>query len=425
MFTIETPLWLLFTMALAILVLGTMLWNNLRERRFHVRVPDLDCFEQALPSIAGMTKAIIQDGNSAEILQNGDGFFPALLASIAEAKETIHFETYVWWTGDICAELANAFAARAREGLEVRVMVDSLGGMKMRPRLRRLMKKAGVELRHYHPLRLVDIGQLNKRTHRKLAVFDGKVAYICGHGVARRWTGNGQDKHHWRDTGVRLQGPIVNAMQAVFAQHWIEETGEVFVGARYFPVLPKAGKLKMHVLAGAPLGGVSDLELMFKMALATAQKEIMIQNPYFIPDEETVSLLKRAVKRGVDVQIMVPGKITDSPLVNHAGHRHFSDMLSSGVRIFCFERTLIHQKIMMIDGVWSHIGSTNLDSRSFNINEEAGVGIIDEGIAAELRAAFDDDLKSCQEMKTGEWERRYDLWHRAIDRACYLLSGQL
>jgi cardiolipin synthase A/B len=425
MFTIETPLWLLFAMALAILVLGTMLWNNLRERRFHVRVPDLDCFEQALPSIAGMTKAIIQDGNSAEILQNGDGFFPALLASIAEAKETIHFETYVWWMGDICVELANAFAARAREGLEVRVMIDSLGGMKMRPRLRRLMRQAGVKLRHYHPLRLVDIGQLNKRTHRKLAVFDGKLAYLCGHGVARQWSGNGEDKRHWRDTGVRLQGPIVNAMQAVFAQHWIEETGEVFVGEKYFPVLPRAGTLKMHILAGAPLGGVSDLELMFKMALATAQKEIMIQNPYFIPDEETVSLLKRAVKRGVDVQIMVPGKITDSPVVNHAGHRHFSEMLAAGVRIFCFERTLIHQKILMIDGVWSHVGSTNLDSRSFNINEEAGVGIIDEGIAAELRAAFDDDLKSCTEMKAGEWESGYDLWHRAIDRACYLLSGQL
>lgn len=425
MFTIETPLWLLFAMALAILLLGTMLWNNLRERRFHVRVPDLDRFEEALPSIAGMTKAVIQDGNSAELLQNGDEYFPALLASIAAAKETIHFETYVWWTGPICAELANAFAARAREGIEVRVMVDSLGGLKMRPRLRRLMKKAGVKLHHYHPIRLADIGQLNKRTHRKLAIFDGKLAYICGHGVARQWTGNGEDKHHWRDTGVRLQGPIVHAMQAVFAQHWIEETGEVFMGEKYFPVLPKAGTLKMHILAGAPLGGVSDLELMFKMALATAQKEIMIQNPYFIPDEETVSLLKRAVKRGVDVQIMVPGKITDSPIVNHAGHRHFSDMLAAGVKIFCFERTLIHQKILMIDGIWSHVGSTNLDSRSFNINEEAGVGIIDEGIAAELRAAFDDDLKSCHEMKAGEWERGYDLWHRAVDRACYLLSGQL
>jgi cardiolipin synthase len=422
---IEISLWLLLAMILVIALLGTMLWNNLRERKFHVRVPELDCFEQALPSIAGMTKAILLDGNRAEILQNGDGFFPALLAAVAGARETIHFETYVWWTGDICARLAQAFADRAREGVEVRVMVDALGAMKMRPRLRRLMKDAGVKLKRYHALRLMDIGQLNKRTHRKLAIFDGKEAFICGHGISKRWEGNGQDKRHWRDTGVHLVGPVVNAVQGVFAQHWIEETGEVLVGQRYFPPLEKAGNLKMHVLAGAPLGGVSDLELMFKMALATAQKEIVIQNPYFIPDDETVSLLKRAVKRGVEVKIMVPGKVTDSPIVNHAGHRHFSEMLSSGVRIFCFERTLIHQKIMIIDGVWSHVGSTNLDSRSFDINEEAGVGIIDEGIAAELMAAFDDDLESCEEMKAESWNRGYDLWHRAVDRACYLLSGQL
>jgi len=416
--------WLFVTMIVAIAVLGMMLWNNLREREFHVRVPDLDCFEQALPSIAGMTKAIILDGNRAEIIQNGD-FFTAFLESIAKAKETIHFETYVWWTGGICAEVAGALAKRAREGVEVRVLVDAMGGMKMKRRLREQMKDAGVKLVRYHPLRPRDIGQLNKRTHRKLAVFDGRTAYICGHGVADKWTGHGQDKDHWRDTGVRLHGPIVNAAQSVFAQHWIEETGEVLVGEKYFPAIDFEGGLKMHILAGAPLGGVSDLELMFKMALATAQKEILIQNPYFIADEETATLLKRAVKRGVEVKIMVPGNITDSPIVNHAGHRHFSEMLNAGVKIFCFERTLIHQKILVIDGVWSHVGSTNLDSRSFDINEEAGVGIIDKGIAGELTAAFEDDLEACEEMKAESWDHGYHLWHRTLDRACYLLSGQL
>jgi cardiolipin synthase A/B len=422
---IEIPIWIFVTMILGILLLGTMLWTNLRERRFHVRVPDLDCFEQALPSIAGMTKAIILEGNKAEILQNGDGFFPALLESIAKAKESIHFETYVWWSGGICDEVANAFAKRAREGVEVRIMVDAMGGMKMKKYLRHLMTDAGVKLVRYHPIRLIDLGQLNKRTHRKVAVFDGTEAYIFGHGISRLWTGNGQDKDHWRDTGVRLYGPVVNAVQSVFAQHWIEETGEVLVGEKYFPHLEHVGDLRMHVLAGAPLGGVSDLELMFKMALATAQEELMIQNPYFIADSETVSLLKRAVKRGVKVKIMVPGKITDSPIVSHAGHRHFSDMLHAGVKIFCFERTLIHQKIMIIDGIWSHVGSTNLDARSFDINEEAGVGIIDKKIAAELKAAFEDDLKDCEEMKAESWDHGYKLWHRAFDRMCYMLSDQL
>ncbi|MFL6192782.1 MAG: phospholipase D-like domain-containing protein [Thermoanaerobaculia bacterium] len=421
---IEIPVWLLVGLIALILIIGTMLWNNLREREFHVKVPDIAVFEEALPSIAGMTKAIILEGNRAEIIQNG-AFFEALLKSIAEARETIHFETYVWWSGDICDVVAKAFAERAREGLEVRVMVDAMGGMKMKKYLRELMTDAGVKLVRYHPIRLTDIGQLNKRSHRKVAVFDGRVGYICGHGISRLWTGDGEDKEHWRDTGVRLHGPIVNALQSVFAQHWIEETGEVMVGEKYFPHLDAEGDLRMHILAGAPLGGVSDLELMFKMSIASAQKELLVQNPYFIADSETASLLKRAVKRGVDVRIMVPGKITDSPVVSHAGHRHFSDMLHAGVRIFCFQRTMIHQKIMVIDGIWSHVGSTNLDSRSFDINEEAGVGIIGEEIAAELKGAFEDDLKDCEEMKAEAWDRAYHLWHRVFDRACYMLSGQL
>ncbi len=421
---IEIPLWLLIAMLLSIVLLATMLWNNLRERDFHVRVPDLDSFEEALPSIAGMTKAVILEGNAAEILQNG-AFFTAFLDAIAQAKETIHFETYVWWSGDICDEVASAFAARARDGLEVRIMVDAMGSVKMKRHLRERMIDAGCKVRRYHPLRLADIGQLNKRTHRKLAVFDGRTAFIFGHGISRLWTGDGQDRDHWRDTGVRLRGPVVNGVQSVFAQHWIEETGEVLVGERYFPDLEPAGKLRMHVLAGAPLGGVSDLELMFKMAIAAARKELIIQNPYFIADAETTDLLKRAVRRGVEVKIMVPGKITDNPIVSHAGHRHFSEMLHAGVRIFCFERTLIHQKILIIDGIWSHVGSTNLDDRSFDINEEAGVGIIDEGIAAELEAAFEEDRKSSVELQAESWDRDYRLWHRTVDRACYLLAGQL
>jgi cardiolipin synthase len=422
---IEIPIWLLGGLILLVLVIGLMLWTNIRERTFKVRVPDIASFDEALPSIAGMTRAVIQEGNSAEILQNGDGFFPALLDAIARAEESIHFETYVWWTGDICDVVAEAFAKRAREGVEVRVMVDAMGGMKMKQSLRDRMTDAGCKVTRYHPIRLIDLGQLNKRTHRKLAIFDGKEAFICGHGISRLWLGHGQDKEHWRDTGVRLRGPIVNAVQSVFAQHWVEETGEVLVGEKYFPPLEPAGKIRAHVLAGAPLGGVSDLELMFKMVIATAQRELLIQNPYFIPDEDSVKLLKRAVARGVEVRIMVPGEISDSPVVRHAGHCCFQELLDSGVRIFEHQKTLIHQKIMVIDGMWSHVGSTNLDDRSFDINEEAGVGLIDDGIAAELKAAFEEDLKSCREVTVSAWKREQTRWHRAFDRLCSLVSWQL
>jgi cardiolipin synthase len=422
---VEISVWLLGGLIFLVLLLGLMLWNNLRERKFRVRVPDIASFEEALPSIAGMTRAIILPDNSAEILQNGDELFPALLDAIARAQESIHFETYVWWTGAICGEVAKAFARRAREGVEVRVMIDAVGSMKMDKRLRETMIEAGCKVARYHPIRLADIGQLNKRTHRKLAIFDGKEGYVFGHGISCMWLGHGQDKEHWRDTGVRLGGPVVNALQSVFAQHWVEETEEVLVGEKYFPHLAKAGDIRAHVLAGAPLGGISDLAMMFKMAIASTQRELLIQNPYFIPDGESVKQLRRAVARGVEVRIMIPGPVTDSSVVRHAGHCHFHELLEAGVRIFEHQKTLIHQKIMIIDGLWSHVGSTNLDDRSFDINEEAGVGLVDPGIAGQLKAAFEEDLKSCKEIDVRSWRREQTPWHRAFDRLCAMLSWQL
>src|SRR5262245_11279891 len=195
---IAIPIWLLVSLIVLTVLLGVMLWTNLREREFRVRVPHLDSFEEALPSIAGMTRALIVPDNSVDILQNGDEFFPALLESIRMAEETIHFETYVWWSGDICDEVAEAFAARARDGLEVRIMIDAIGSQKMSKELRKLMEDAGCKVARYHPIRLIDIGQLNKRTHRKLAIFDGKTGYVFGHGISQLWLGHGQDKEHWR-----------------------------------------------------------------------------------------------------------------------------------------------------------------------------------------------------------------------------------
>jgi cardiolipin synthase len=422
---VEVPIWVLVVIGLVTGLLGLMLWTNLRERTFRVKVPDLNGFEEALPSIAGMTRTVILEGNTAEILQNGDEYFPSLFADFVAARETIHFETFVWEKGAICDDMEEAFSSRARDGVEVRLMVDAMGSNKKDPKQFERMRKAGVKIAFYHPLRIRDIGQLNKRTHRKLTIVDGKVGYVCGHGIAPQWTGHGQDKEHWRDTGVRVMGPIVNAIQSVFAQHWVEETKEVLVGEKYFPHLEPVGNARMHVLAGAALASFSDLELMFQMALATAQKELLIQNPYFIPDLESIRLVKRAVARGVGIHIMVPGPVTDSPIVSHAGHRYFEELLECGVHIYEHQKTLIHQKIMVIDGLWSHVGSTNFDDRSFDINEEAGLGIIDPGCAATLKKAFDEDLKDCVELDADSWKKRCTFRHRMIDRACYLLSGQL
>ncbi|HYO13974.1 MAG TPA: phospholipase D-like domain-containing protein [Thermoanaerobaculia bacterium] len=405
-------------------VLLLLLWSARRERESHVRVPDLAGFDEALPSIAGLTGSPILDGNRVQVLQDGDGFFPVLFADIEGARESIHLETYVWWKGEIVDRLARALAAKARQGVEVRLTLDAAGSKKGDDELFAMMEEAGVKVSFYHPFRLADLGLVNNRTHRKLAIFDGRVAHVFGHGMAQEWTGRGQDAEHWRDTGVRLEGPIVNAVQSVFSENWVEQTTEALVGEKYFPHLDRQGGVRAHMTASSPQGGVSRLELLYKLAIATAQKELIIQNPYFIPDGEVVGLLEKAVRRGVRVHIMVPGVVTDSSVVRHAGHRRFDELLEHGVQICEYQRTLNHQKVMIVDGIWSHVGSTNFDDRSLDINDEASVGLIDRGVASRLRAAFGRDLRACTPLDLASWRER-SLWHRFVDRASYLLNEQL
>lgn len=410
--------------AFAAAVLIVLLWSTDKEHSSHVRVPNIDNFEQALPSIANLANSAILPGNAVQVLQNGDQFFPALFADIARARGSIHLETYVWWKGEVCDRMAAALSDKARHGVEVRVTLDALGAHRAGRKLFDRMKQAGVKISLYRPPRLSEIGLYNNRTHRKLAIFDGRVAYVFGHGVAEEWTGHGQDKNHWRDTGVRLMGPIVNGVQAVFAQNWIDETSQVLVGERYFPPQPAAGTVRAHMVWSSPRGGVSEMELIDKLAIACARHDLIIQNPYFIPDDEIVNLLANAVKRKVRVRLMIPGPVTDSPIVRHAGHAQFQALLDRGIEIYEFEPTLSHQKIMIIDGLWSLVGSTNFDDRSLDINDEASVGLIDPGIAGELGAAFAADLKRCKRLDPRSWRAR-GLWHRFEDQVSYMLNEQL
>lgn len=409
---------------LIIVVLFLFIWSTQRERESHVRVPDFKSFEEAVPSLANLTGAPILDGNAVEVLQNGDGFFPHFFEDIARARESIHFETYVWWKGEVCDRLARALAEKAQAGVEVRITLDATGSTKGDDDLFERMEKAGVKISYYHPIRLRDVGLINNRTHRKVAIFDGKVAYVFGHGMAQEWTGHAQDGEHWRDTGVRLRGPIVNAVQGTFAENWMEMTAEVLAGDKYFPHLDDAGPVRAHMTASSPNGGVARLELLYKMAIASAQKELIIQNPYFIPDQELVDLLARAVKRGVRVRVMVPGKVTDSSVVRHAGHAQFEQLVQGGIEIYEYQKTLNHQKVMMIDGIWSQVGSSNFDDRSLDINDEATVGMIDPTVTEKLKAAFEADLKDCTRVDLKTWDQR-SAWHKLEDSFSYAINEQL
>ncbi|HEX9162348.1 MAG TPA: cardiolipin synthase [Thermoanaerobaculia bacterium] len=408
-----------------IALLWLLLWTTNRRRiKPSFELSDRADAEKMVPTLVGLTEGAIDPGNRVEILQNGR-YFDRLLDDIATAKDSIHIESYIWWTGDICVRIANALAKRASEGVEVRLMLDYSGSSRADHKLMKMLRDAGCEVRLFHPLRLSNLGRMNNRTHRKIGVFDGRIAYIGGHGIAEQWTGNAQDRDHWRDTFVRMEGPVANTVQGVFCENWIEETGLVPAGEKYFPKLERAGNIDAHVAFTSPRGSISAVQLLYYLAISSAQKELLIQNPYFLPHEDAIDEMKEAVKRGVDVRIMLPSaNVIDTPIVQHASHHHFGDLLENGVRIFEYQRTLLHAKIMIVDQMWSCVGSTNFDDRSFQLNDEVSVGFPDPDIARQLREKFFEDMREAVEVDFDQWRNRP--WsHKLLDGAAFLARHEL
>jgi cardiolipin synthase len=379
--------------------------------------------KDALPLIAGLTESAVHEGNSAAVLQNG-ALFPAMLADIAAAKHSVHLETFVWSAVKVETTFVDALSAKARAGVKVRVLIDCIGASKAsEPELERL-GQSGAKLASYCKPRWWNLGRFNHRTHRKVLVVDGRIGYTFGHGIADQWLGNGTDPEHWRDTGVRLEGPVVHALQSVFAQNWVEETHCLPVADDCFPILERSGDVPAHVVSSASEDAVSAVAMLYTLAIAMARREVLIQNPYFAPNDGVVELFAMMVRRGVKVHLMLPGKHTDSPFVRRAGCNLYAALLEAGVRLYEFEPTLLHQKIVVVDDIWSHVGSTNFDARSLALNEEVGVGILDAAVAAELKAAFKRDLRQCRELTLEQWRRR-PVFDRAYERFAYLLHEQL
>jgi len=422
---IRVPIILFAALVLAVIGLTIVLWSAERGTNPHLNVKNAGDFSALLPSIVGLTGSSLDGGNQVQLLENGDQFFPLLLRDIAGAKQSVHVESYIWWKGAICDQLARAMAAKAKEGVEVRLLIDASGGHKMDKELAKLMLDAGVRLVRFHPPTLANLGRLNNRDHRKEMIIDGRIGYIGGYGFAAEWTGNGQDKDHWRDAGLRVEGPIVNRMQGAFSENWIEETGEIMAGEKYFPHLGAVGATPAHLAYTSPTGGVSSVQVLYYLAIKAARHEIIIQNPYLLPDDDALQALEEAVKRGVDVKIMVPATTsTDSPIVQHASHHRYGLLLQKGIKIWEYKKTLLHQKVIIVDGVWSCVGSTNFDRRALQLNDEVSMGVLDAGLASQLKAVFADDLKFCEERHFDEWKHR-GIWHKAEDGLAYLASSQL
>jgi cardiolipin synthase len=345
----------------------------------------------------------IVEGNKITALLNGDEIFPAMLAAIRGAKETINFETYIYWSGDIGREFADALSERARAGVKVHLLIDWVGSAKMEEKDLEEMRQAGVEVRQYHPLRWYNLGRINNRTHRKLLVVDGKVGFTGGVGIAEQWTGKAQDPEHWRDSHFRAEGPVVAQMQAVLIDNWTKTTGKVLHGAAYFPKLSPVGNSRAQVFSSSPSGGSESMHLMYLLALTAAERNIQISASYFVPDEMTRAALVDARKRGVRVQLILPGKHIDTDTVRSSSRGMWGELLQAGVEISEYEPTMYHCKVMIVDDLLVSVGSTNFDDRSFQLNDEANLNIYDADFARAQVAIFERDLKSARRITYEQW----------------------
>ena len=366
----------------------------------------------------------VVEGNRYRVLRNGDEIFPAMLDAIRGARRSVTFETYIYWSGEIGRRFADALAERARAGVAVHVLLDWVGSSKMEDALLEEMKAAGVQVLKYHPPHWAHLGRLNNRTHRKLLVVDGRVGFTGGVGIAEKWTGHAQDPDHWRDTHVRIEGPVVAQMQAVFLDNWIKSTGEVLVGDAYFPPLQAVGEGRAQVFSSSPTGGSESMELMVLMAITSAQRTIRISNSYFVPNELALHALTAALARGVKVQIVVPGHWIDTETVRSASRATWGRLLQAGAEIDEYQPTMYHCKVLVVDEYLVSIGSTNFDNRSFRLNDEANVNIYDADFARQQVAIFEEDRARAKRVDLAQWQQRP--WtERLQEQAAALLDGQL
>jgi cardiolipin synthase len=373
------------------------------------RLPHRFAVEDAtfLPSAHGLTNPVTLPGNSVRVLENGDEFFPAMLGAIRGAKKTVNLTVYIFWSGKIGSEFRDALIERAKNGVAVKLILDAVGS---KPRLEKsdvdAMRKAGCRVEFFHPLRPWMLDSINNRNHRRILVVDGKVGFTGGAGIADEWLGDAQGKDHWRETCVEVRGPVVAQLQASFAQNWSELEGQALLGDAFYPPLEPAGTTRCQVIDSTARAPSSATKLLYAVSIASATKRIYLSNSYFLPDGETSAALVDAAKRGVDVEVIVPGKVNDVPATKAGGRSSFGDLLRGGVRIFEYQPTMFHPKTMVVDGVFATVGSTNFDNRSFRLNDEINLTMYDAAVAARMEALFLKDKKHSRPYTLADYERR-------------------
>ncbi len=404
--------------------------ESLRHRREDQSGYEL--LERASPSspdfrlaVEALTGHNAEQGNRAELLFNGDRIFPAMLEAIRGAEKSISFETYIYWEGEIAREFSEALMERARAGVVCRVLMDAVGAAKMSPGLVAEMREAGCQVVRFRPPRPHLVSRAFNRSHRRVLVCDGRLGFTGGVGIADEWRGNAQDPEHWRDTHLRIEGPIVRALQGAFAEHWVEATGEALVGSQLLPETePLTDGVAMQVVRSGAEVGDTNMEILYFLAISSAEESIELTAAYFSPRPPFVKALCEAVDRGVRVQVLVPGPHMDKKVVRSAGRSVYRQLVECGVEMYEFQPTMLHAKTMVVDGCWASVGTVNFDNRSFQLNEELTACIYDEGLAGELREQYERDLERAERIEADRWEDRSLLQHGS-ERASALLRREL
>jgi len=413
--------------AVVLTLLTTLVVLNLRaEKKVDVKPTHLYAAAdpQFLRAMSVLLGPPLIDGNRVETLLNGDQIFPSMLQAIEGATQTINFETYIYWSGEVGRRFADALAKRARAGVKVNVLVDWVGSQKMDDDSIETMKQAGVDIRKYRPLRWYNLGRINNRTHRKLLVTDGRVGFTGGVGIADAWSGDAEDPQHWRDNHYRIEGPAVAQMQSAFMDNWTKVSGSVLHGDEYFPLQRTAGNQHAQVFQSSSEGGSESMHLMYLLSIAAAVRTIDLAMAYFVPDEVTSAALISAMKRGVRVRLILPGKHIDAEFVRSASRASWGPLLQAGALIYEYQPTMYHVKLLIVDGVWSSVGSTNFDARSFRLNDEANLNVYDEPFAQMQTDSFNADLAKSRRISYEQWKARP--WQEKLkERAAALFSSQL
>jgi len=424
-----TP-WLQWSAGIATSLSGLLLWVLWSVRRHRAPSLQMQCqgdMRALTASLAGLSLGTVVPGNSAELVLD-HAFFDAVEHQIHEARCTVHLENFLWKRGRVSARISRALCEAARRGVCVRVLLDGMGGRRMDRATRRELAAAGCHLAFFHRWTPRNLGVLTDRDHRKLVIIDGHTALVGGHCYTDAWLGDhapASVRPAAYDVSVRVRGPIVHVLQGAFSENWAGETGELFAGDTVFPALARAGGIAMHAAYAKPERSAPAVKILHHAAICLAHRRIQVQNPYFIPKPEAIDAFGAAVRRGVEVRVLMPSlDVTDNRIVNLAARRNFGKLLRNGVQLYECNKGLIHQKIMTVDGAWSAVGSSNFDDRSFDTNDELTLGILDDGVALRLDALFEELLQCARPVSLQEWEHR-PLRRRVQEHACYSLRQLL